>query len=413
MAAKRKRLHAAGLDPYAIWIRRSREQGLSPWLSMRMNDVHNVDDPANFMHSAFWRAHPELRRVPGGATTPWVNHAMNYAHAPVREHQMAFVRELLERYDPDGLELDWMRFGHHLTPGREREESALLTAFVREVRILTVRRAAQRGHPILLGVRVPSHPDAAAGLGLDAIAWAHDSLVDLIVPCPFFSTSDFDIPVELWRERLGALTARVVLAPGLEHNARAWPAGKTVANDLAAARGFAASAWHRGADSLYLFNWMDSETRPVSAGDYAQLLREGLAAAVVGRAPRRIPVTYRDTVPAGFSNGALLPAEAPAGAAFRLHLGPRPAAGKVWAIAGLAERAGVSTARIEAHLNGRKLEMPATLADRASLGGVARALRFPCPPDAVRDGYNELIFRQIDSAAAQQIVWVELRVDEP
>ncbi len=57
-----------------------------------------------------------------------------YAHAAVREHQMSFVRELLERYDPDGLELDWMRFGYHLTPGREQEEGTILTEFVREVR---------------------------------------------------------------------------------------------------------------------------------------------------------------------------------------------------------------------------------------------------------------------------------------
>ena len=39
-----KRLFAAGLDPYAIWISRCREKNVSPWLSMRMNDVHSVDD---------------------------------------------------------------------------------------------------------------------------------------------------------------------------------------------------------------------------------------------------------------------------------------------------------------------------------------------------------------------------------
>jgi uncharacterized lipoprotein YddW (UPF0748 family) len=32
---------------------------------------------------------------------------LNYPHAEVRRYQMAFVQELLERYDPDGLELDW------------------------------------------------------------------------------------------------------------------------------------------------------------------------------------------------------------------------------------------------------------------------------------------------------------------
>ena len=163
-----KRLHEAGLDPYKVWIDRCREKGISPWLTMRMNDIHSVDEPDNFMHSSFWRTHPECWRVPNGSAGPWSNRAMNYAHAAVWEHQMAFVRELLERYDPDGLELDWMRFGYHLTPGREREEGAILTDFVREVRSLTTDWSEKRNHPVLLGVRVPAHPDAASGLGMDA-----------------------------------------------------------------------------------------------------------------------------------------------------------------------------------------------------------------------------------------------------
>ena len=304
-----KRLFEANLDPYAVWISRCREKGVSPWLSMRMNDVHSVDEPDNFMHSSFWRSHPEFWRVPHGSASPWVNRALNYAHAAVREHQLACVRELLERYDPDGLELDWMRFGYHLTPGREREDGAILTDFVREVRALTSDWSQKRKHAIRLGVRVPAHPDAASGLGMDAVRWASEGLVDLVVPCPFWSSSDFDIPVELWRERLGSVTDRVALAPGIEHNARPWPGGAAVANDLASLRGFAASAYHRGADSLYLFNWMDSETRPVPASEYSRLLREGLSRQTVLAAPRRHLVCYRDTVPPGFPDGVQLPAE--------------------------------------------------------------------------------------------------------
>lgn len=408
-----RRLHAAGLDPYAIWIRRSRTHRISPWLSMRMNDVHSVDVPASYLHSTFWRTHPEWRRVPGGGVQPWVNQALNYAHPAVREHQMAFVRELLERYDPDGLELDWMRFGHHLTPGRERAEAPILTAFVREVRTLTATWARRRGHSISLGVRVPAHPEAALGLGMDALTWAREDLVDLIVPCPFWSTSDFDIPVELWLERLGRAAARVAVAPGLEHNSRAWPAGTSVANDLAAARGFAASARHRGADSLYLFNWMDRQTRPVGTEEYALLLRVGLSPAAIAGAPRRHLATYRDTVPVGFPNGAQLPIDTRSGGRVRLHLGPGATSGKVWAIAGFAAGEGVHRVRITAALNGRPLPEPEEMPDLQGLGGTACAVRFACPADAVRPGYNELELRPSTGVTAQQIVWVEFRVDGP
>jgi len=407
-----QRLFAAGLDAYEVWIRRCREQGLSPWLSMRMNDVHSVDEPGNFMHSSFWRAHPEFWRVPHGSASPWTNRAMNYAHAEVREHQLALVRELLERYDPDGLELDWMRFGYHLTPGREQEEGPILTDFLRAVRALTADWSGKRGHPIRLGVRCPAHPDASAGLGMDAERWAREGLVDLIVPCPFWSSSDFDIPVEVWRERLGAAADRVTVAPGIEHNARPWPGGEAVANDLASLRGFAASAYHRGADSLYLFNWMDSETRPVTADDYTQLVHDGLSRQSVLAAPRRHPVCYRDTVPAGFPNGAQLPVDARAGGDFRVHVGPKPQSGTAWAIAGLAQREGVAAAQFEAQLNGRALHAAENVAElRGFGGGTVRAVRFACPLDALQDGCNEFRIRQTDAAAAQQIVWVEIHIE--
>ena len=337
---------------------------------------------------------------------------MNYAHAAVREHQMAFVRELLERYDPDGLELDWMRFGYHLTPGREREESGILTDFVRTVRALTADWSKKRNRSILLSVRVPAHPDAASGLGMDAVLWAREGLVDMVVPCPFWTSSDFDIPVELWLERLGDSAQRVAVVPGIEHNARPWPGGAAVANDLASLRGFAVSAYHRGADSLYLFNWMDSQTRPVTGSQYTRLLREGLSRLGVRNASRRHPVCFRDTVPPGFPNGVQLPAPARDGKTFRIHVGPKPKSGKVWAIVGLSQRDGVAEASFQASLNGRVLEASENVADRQRFGGgAARAVRFPCPLDAVRDGNNQLHIGQVKGSVAQQIVWVEIRVE--
>jgi catechol 2,3-dioxygenase-like lactoylglutathione lyase family enzyme len=406
-----KRLLTAGLDPYAVWISRCREKHISPWLSMRMNDVHSVDDPSHFLHSTFWREHPEYWRVPHGSAAPWVNRALNYTHAAVREHQMSFVRELLERYDADGLELDWMRFGYHLTPGREQGEGTILTEFVRAVRALTKEWSTKRGHPIPLAVRVPAHPDAASGLGMDAVAWARDGLVDLIVPCPFWTSSDFDIPVELWRERLGSLADQVTVAPGLEYNARPWPGAAAVANDLACARGFAASAYSRGADSVYLFNWMDSETRPVELSDYQVLLRDGLSPQAVSRTMRRHPVCFRDTVPAGFPSGIQLPIDAQAGGSFQIHIGPKPVSADVWAIAGLSAPDTAGDVSWEVSLNNQPLGLAESFAAIQELGGGAVcAIRFACPLGAVAEGYNKLSIRRVAGSVPQQIVWVELRV---
>lgn len=407
-------LHERGLDPYAVWIARCREKRISPWLSMRMNDLHGVDDEKNFMHASFWQKHPELWRVPHDKGKRWADRALNYAHPAVRAYNLAFVRELLERYDPDGVELDWMRFTRHLTPGREREEGGILTSFVREARTLTREWSAKRGHPIRLGVRVPADPDAAAGLGMDGVAWAREGLVDMLVPCPFWTSSDFDIPVELWKERLGVQAANVTIAAGLEFNARPWPNGAPVANDLPCVYGFAASARARGADAVYLFNFMDSGTRPVSVSDYRTLIEKGVGDTYVAKRERRFPVCYRDTVPDGSARGETLPVKGRTGGTFRIHIGTAPAAEtQAYLVFGLTQKInqGSPDTVWEAAVNGQPALPVADLSSCAGLGGGAvRALRFAVPGTALRSGYNTVTVKQTDKGPEQTVVWAEIRL---
>ena len=404
-------LHERGLDPYAVWIDRCREKGISPWLSMRMNDLHDVTNEKSFMHSTFWLEHPEYWRVPGSTSGSWTDRALDYGVPEVREHAVAFVRELLDRYDPDGLELDWMRFGWHFKPGEEAQGAEILTDFIREARRLTEDWSETRGHPIRLGARVPTHPDAATGLGMDGVRWAKEGLVDMLVPTPFWTTSDFDVPVELWRARLGNACDKVVLAPGLEFNLRAYPGGGAVPNDLESIRAFAAAAWHRGADQIYLFNHMDSETIPVSGSDYRILIENGLGPGVVTALPRRHVQTFRDTVPPGFDAGVVLPADTAGGVVIRLNIGPKPATGRVVFIAGMAQRDGLEEVRFEVSVNGEACAAIEDAEDPAQYPGVARALQFDCPLATVKAGYNEIAIKQTDGPAPQQIVWAEIRIE--
>lgn len=397
-----------GLDPYAVWIARSREKGISPWLSMRMNDVHNVTEPKHFLHSSFWVQHPEFWRVPGGGG--WTDRALDYGRPEVREHAMSFVRELLERYDPDGLELDWMRFGWHFAPGKEAEGAELLCAFMREVRELTKAASVKRGHAIKVGARVPADPDAARGLGMDGVRWAKEGLVDMLVPCPFWTTSDFDIPLEKWREQLGDVAQKIVLAPGLEYNIRAHPGGGALANDLESVRGFAAASYYRGADQIYLFNFMDSETRPVSQRDYRTLLEQGMGRDIVTKLPRRHVASFHDTVPIGASSGAQLPLDTATGGAIRLNIGPAFEKGKAMFLVGLAGRDGVDKAVLNVAVNGQACASIVDNAAPTQYPGVARAVQFDCPVTALKSGNNAFSVKQADNAPGQQVVWAEVRL---
>ncbi len=401
-------LDQRGLDPYLVWISRCREKRISPWLSMRMNDVHNVGDVDNYIHSSFWRRHPDYWRVPGGRG--WTDRALDYGVPEVREHAMEFIRELLERYDPDGIELDWMRFGYHFRRGKETEGAVLLTQLMRETRQLTRQWSHKRGHEIKLGARVPTLPGAAKGLGMDGAAWVREGLVDMLVPTPFWATTDFDIPIELWREEIGGKSRNIILAAGAEILLRAYPAAKPIEQDIASVRGFAAACLDRGADWIYLFNYMDPAPMTGGKEAYRTLIEEGLSLESVRQKPRRYVVTYRDTVAPGMSNDAVLPIEGFKGGTFRIYAGPVAAKADGLIVAGLGPSEGIARSKFDIAINGKACSPVADLAELSLFSGVARAVVHRCSPESLREGYNEIRILQLPGEPQQKIVWVELRI---
>lgn len=403
-----KLLEERGLDPYKIWIDRCREKKISPWLTMRMNDLHDVDDVTNYMHSSFWVNHPELWRVPNDTTKTWTNRALNYKHEAVRKHATDFLAVLFERYDFDGIELDWMRFGYHLTPGHESEEARYLTEVVRFARKLADDYSAKRGHKISVAARVPATPEAAAGFGMDGVTWGEEGLVDLLIPCPFWASSDFNIPIEKWTEALAG--TNVVLAPGIEFLVRAYPGAEARAATVAELYGFAASEKFRGAKNIYLFNWMDSDTLPVAQARYREILRLGFDEAFLATAARDVPLTYHDTVPTGGDANIQLPKETAEVVVFQIPIGPPPTDDKGNTVCiGLEKRDGVADAAFAATLNGVEART-ISATDPAPFPGSTRGIAFEFPLEAFRGGQNELVVTQ-KAGAPQKIVFVTAKIN--
>jgi len=395
--ANAKRLFDAGLDPYAVWVSRCREKGISPWISMRMNDVHDALEVEHWIHSSFWRDHPELWRVPNSKTSVWVDRALNYAEPAVYEYNLAFVAEILERYDADGIELDWMRFGFHLTPGKEAEEAPILTRFVAEVRKMADDWSKKRGHKVSVAVRVPTHPDAAAGLGMDAVDWAKKGLVDWIVPAPFWRSTDYDIPVDLWKERVAETGVKVI--PCAEHSTAASTILPMMPNSLEMLAGWADTMRYRGADGLYLFNWMDCQTLPVLKSEYEFLLRNG----PTGAEKPVYPLAYRDTVPPGFSRGEQLPKNLADGADFTIPHGSDAQATHV--LLGLSEDEPVPTG---VTLNGKAAVSAEKVPNAGRENVTPFAVRYTFPADAVKAGENQVsVPKQAEMKGV--IRWVEMK----
>jgi len=113
-------LDERGLDPYAVWIARCREKEISPWLSMRMNDVHNADDVDNYIHSSFWRKHPDYWRVPGGSG--WTDRALDYGIPKCVNTRWPTSASCWNATTP--MASSWTGCGSAITSGRARKPKA-------------------------------------------------------------------------------------------------------------------------------------------------------------------------------------------------------------------------------------------------------------------------------------------------
>jgi len=314
-------LFEQGIDPPARMLTRAQRHGMEGWVSIRMNDGHARNQPDHPLNSRFYREHPEYWTAGNTLGNAW-----DYALQPVRDHFMALIVELLERYKIDGIELDWNRSPNHFQDGHYEAGCAILTQWIGEVRQAVESSAARRRQHITLAVRVPARPEVARGIGLDAVAWARRGYVDRLIIGPYKGTTDFDVPVEQWKRLLRGTGVPVTVC--LEYVASFFPGAPNrwtprwgmTREQL---RGASIGALHRGSDGIYLFNHMNRQF------DDPELFRELGDLKALERKGRDYLVTWVSPEIPGMPIPHALPRKLDPGgiAQFRLYTGPQPARG--------------------------------------------------------------------------------------
>lgn len=418
-------LHKLGIDDaFAVVIPRCRELGLSPWVSLRMNDHHYTGDRTRV--SPLFFDHPELRMHGGKGR-------FNYARPEVREHYLKLAAEVLQRYDADGLELDWIRTAGVFEDNEIERGRGILTDFVRSVRGLTRAAAERLGHPVRLAVRVPATPEFSQGLGYDAVAWAREGIVDMIIPADYWS-GFADMPVEDWREQIGPAGRQCRIVPFTATTYACTKKGFMMSRNLAAMRGFAASVLDRGGDGVYLFNNFQPVAENVRlrtpAGEsvidcrMSDLLRAAGDLAGATTHPRVHALGIHESVPPGSACRPALPAEMAVGkpVTLRLHTGPKPTAGRCIVRVGLDKSDDQAAARLAVRLNGapcraiEDLPVPAKPEPRLELPRMnvcevaPRTMQFEAPLEAVARGYNTVELA-VERGGPQSAIWLEIGID--
>jgi len=386
-----KKMLDLGIDPMQRMIDRCRTRRISPWVSIRMNDVHDAHLLRSPLHSRLWLAHHEYWRYPDRFRA-WTDRCFNYGRKPVRDNMMALVREVCQRYDVDGLELDWNRFPAHFREGEEIAQGKMLSGWMAEVR--EVVRAAERKwkHPIWLVPRVPARPDVSHGMGLDAVTWAKRGLIDHLIVAPFWETTDFDVPVEQWLDLLKG--TGVGVTAGLEIRVQPCRGGPTLPNTPERRRGAAMALLARGSQGIYLFNYFDA------GGQMPYLLKEMHSVETLAPKDRSYVVTFTDISVPGKPIPAALPRRLAPGesADFSLFVGPKPlSSARAEVQLTLSHAKPQDAPRTQVRLNGRE-PVP------------ANSLLFL--PDAFRDGYNTVRVSNA-GASAVTVERVELSLGLP
>lgn len=347
-----KWLHDNGIDPYAIWTKRAREKGVSPWLTMRMNDIHGVDESGFPSLCTLWKEHPEYRCDPKYAGGRYPLYAFDYSHKAVRDRALGYIGELLERYDVDGIECDWLRFPWHFPEGEGVRRLKVLTDFMAEVRRVADAASARRGHRVLVGARVASNLDDALALGTDAVAWCRARTVDWLVVGNFFLSVDFDLDYARWAKAVHAVNPSVTVIPAADSGVQkdGWNTPRRSLT-LPEYTGWCETQYAQGAPGVYLFNFFHHSAR--IGGDtriWESALTGGFSPAGVAAADElAYPISFRDCLPSsspGVQTGPL-----DRGRVVTIRIGCPPAGGSC-AVRLVTEPALDEAARRRVTLNG-------------------------------------------------------------
>ena len=239
-----KSLADAGHNPPAVIVEECHKRNIAAFVSLRMNDTHDGQ------HARGTLPNPELPTFKR-QNADWLVEtldrwtALDFRQPRVRALKLRIIQEYFDRWDFDGIELDWLRHTMNFPRGEEQKGAGHLTDFMRQVRKMLDERAAARGRAIELAVRIPERLAWCLLGGYDIPAWIDEDLCDsLILGQGLTEHPALEEFRSLMKKR------RLPIYPSLY----CYGNGYRISPDEVI-RGSAANLWQAGADGLYTFNW--------------------------------------------------------------------------------------------------------------------------------------------------------------
>jgi len=364
------------IDPYEVWFKRTREQGLKAWLSVRMNDCHDPDKYDSWLHGdLFYEANEKGWTI--GPSYGYFRYCLDYSEEAIRRYMLDYIKEQLMRYDVDGIELDFSREMYCFDLKDGKDHVAIMNQFMRDVAAIVKEAEGKWDHNIDVTIRLMRDIEQNKAFGFDAETMVSEKLVDSITICPRWNSNDTDMPLDEWKEAFPETPIYVGLEPPMDTQLATLTAG------------MAHQYLRAGADKIYLFNYFVNPLNPDSR--YVKIFNSCGSLETLNDAPRRHMVGYQDIAPTGYTPWKPLPDYAD-GFEIDIPTGPVEEGDKVWVLISVSEK--IKKGDLTITMNGHELTFKSMTTLHKTIGGGDKFYhyRYTVSAEFFTDDIQHLVF---------------------
>lgn len=249
-------LHRNNVDYLPLLIDMAHRKNIGFFGSFRMNDAHQKSRPDGMLAGRFWQEHQDWRLWDVEDALSYYNATMDYSYPQVRQHITRAIREVAERYDVDGIELDFCRNPYTFPKQQAWSKRGILTKFVAGIRTMLNQIGQSKDKRLKLIIRVPFMERKRVAAGMDIKTWIQKKHLDVLVMSSL--SNNYNDRIEPWQ----SMCSRhgVLFYPSIE----AGPATNAAHNLVVQANPDDKIRWYRGMarnylaqkpDGIYLFNY--------------------------------------------------------------------------------------------------------------------------------------------------------------
>jgi hypothetical protein len=172
----------------------------------------------------------------------------DFKHEEIRRERLDLIKETLNKYPVDGLELQMNYVAYYFHPDEVEDGKSILTKWIRQVYDVLKESGAERE----LAIRIPANINDCLSVGMDPREWIDQSIVDVLIGSSFGNTARLDPELDFRPLVEAAKGSGCRVHACIESTV---DTDRMAEGPIEAIRGAACNYWAQGVDGLYMAQW--------------------------------------------------------------------------------------------------------------------------------------------------------------